>query len=506
AVRMLNNLSSEAYLNRELDFGGLLEHSVGAKPFNSEIDVHLNYADYYYLEALLKLQRIESQKQARKITLNQPAKRYQGIWYGIGETRDQFAYKYSGGLGTYPAKHRPMLCYSAQANQTYFTYGASVADDKTALFHGIGSFNHTTGKLSRPTLILNKETNDAHDNPVIAMDSSGYIWVFSTSHGSERPSYIHKSTRPFATKTFELVEATTEWNGQTYPFDNFSYAQVWNRKKEGFLMFSTRYSFPTNRTIGYQTSASGLHWSRFQPIAAFGEGHYQISGFHDQTFMTVFNYHPRGTPAGTGINRRTNLYYLETPDDGQTWRTVAGDKVALPLVDKENAALIHDYASEGKNVYLKDIRTDSAGNPIILYLTSKGAFPGPDFAPYVWHTAAWNGRGWEVRLAFESDHNYDMGSLFVYPDKWQVLAPTKMGKEAYAVGGEIVSWESRDRGRSWQAVQEMTRGSAANHSYVRRGTTYHPDFKAIWFDGKARTLSGSRLYYCNEKGNVFKAK
>lgn len=30
----------------------LLMHSVGIIPHNSEIDVPLNYADYYYLEAL----------------------------------------------------------------------------------------------------------------------------------------------------------------------------------------------------------------------------------------------------------------------------------------------------------------------------------------------------------------------------------------------------------------------------------------------------------------------
>ena len=34
--------------------GFLLLHSTGHKPENSEVDVPLNYADYYYLEALLR--------------------------------------------------------------------------------------------------------------------------------------------------------------------------------------------------------------------------------------------------------------------------------------------------------------------------------------------------------------------------------------------------------------------------------------------------------------------
>jgi len=36
------------------NFGFILLHSTGHKPANSEIDVPLNYADYYYLEALLR--------------------------------------------------------------------------------------------------------------------------------------------------------------------------------------------------------------------------------------------------------------------------------------------------------------------------------------------------------------------------------------------------------------------------------------------------------------------
>ena len=34
--------------------GFILLHSTGSKPSNSEVDVPINYADYYYLEALLR--------------------------------------------------------------------------------------------------------------------------------------------------------------------------------------------------------------------------------------------------------------------------------------------------------------------------------------------------------------------------------------------------------------------------------------------------------------------
>lgn len=42
------------------NYGFILGHSVGAKPFESEVDVPLNYADYYYLEALIRKQKLEA--------------------------------------------------------------------------------------------------------------------------------------------------------------------------------------------------------------------------------------------------------------------------------------------------------------------------------------------------------------------------------------------------------------------------------------------------------------
>lgn len=53
AEKIVESLSSDKYLAAYQANGGfLLEHSVGHLPGNSEIDVPLNYADYYYLEAL----------------------------------------------------------------------------------------------------------------------------------------------------------------------------------------------------------------------------------------------------------------------------------------------------------------------------------------------------------------------------------------------------------------------------------------------------------------------
>ena len=56
ARSIVESLSSADFLAQEGSNGGfLLMHSVGSKPANSEVYVPLNYADYYYLEALKRL-------------------------------------------------------------------------------------------------------------------------------------------------------------------------------------------------------------------------------------------------------------------------------------------------------------------------------------------------------------------------------------------------------------------------------------------------------------------
>ncbi len=55
ADRILSSLSSSAYLSPvDQNAGFILLHSTGHRPAKSEIDVPINYADYYYLEALLR--------------------------------------------------------------------------------------------------------------------------------------------------------------------------------------------------------------------------------------------------------------------------------------------------------------------------------------------------------------------------------------------------------------------------------------------------------------------
>lgn len=54
------------------------------------------------------------------LTLNQKDNGYRGIWYSNQPSNDEYVYKYSGGLGTYPANHYPFSVYAKEVNKTFF--------------------------------------------------------------------------------------------------------------------------------------------------------------------------------------------------------------------------------------------------------------------------------------------------------------------------------------------------------------------------------------------------
>ncbi len=61
AEKMLASLSSDAYRSGKSKPSFLL-HSTGHRPAGSEIDASIIYADYYYIEALLRMKRLEEGK------------------------------------------------------------------------------------------------------------------------------------------------------------------------------------------------------------------------------------------------------------------------------------------------------------------------------------------------------------------------------------------------------------------------------------------------------------
>ena len=65
ADKIMENLTLNYRAEPGKDKGFLLLHSTGSKPHNSEVDVPLSYADYYFLEALLRKRALENAEGAK---------------------------------------------------------------------------------------------------------------------------------------------------------------------------------------------------------------------------------------------------------------------------------------------------------------------------------------------------------------------------------------------------------------------------------------------------------
>ncbi|MCE5252151.1 BNR repeat-containing protein [bacterium] len=427
---------------------------------------------------------------------------YRGIWHADLASNDEYRYiYYSGGLGTGTAKHLPMAYYAPAVNRTFFCWGGSDPDN-AVLRLMVSYYDHATGTVPRPGIVMEKNTEDHHDNPALMLDDRGYVWVFVSAHGMVRPAYIYRSAEPYSIDSFELVRET-----------GFSYPQPWYIEGKGFLFLHTQYI--DGRNLYFMTSPDGVTWTEPQKLAAIDQGHYQVSWKYRDKVGTAFNFHPNApsggnwndpekpgiNPAQSGTNNRTNLYYIETGDFGKTWRNAAGKTLEIPLVSPRNDALVHDYRSEGLLVYMKDINFDADGRPVILYITSRGSESGPQNDPRTWTTARWDGEKWRINPVTVSDNNYDMGSLYIEEDgTWRIIGPTGTGPQPYNCGGEVAVWVSSDRGVSWRKACQVTSQSEYNHSYVRRPVNANPGFYAFWADGNGREPSPSRLYMCDRTG------
>ena len=73
---------------------------------------------------------------------------YKGIWFTLGQFYE-YGDKYSGGLGTYTAKHRPLALYDAAVDQTFFVYGGTTKPKAKHLLCSVWPKSAKSLKLSK---------------------------------------------------------------------------------------------------------------------------------------------------------------------------------------------------------------------------------------------------------------------------------------------------------------------------------------------------------------------
>jgi hypothetical protein len=303
--------------------------------------------------------------------------------------------------------------------------------------------------------------------------------------------YKYRSLKPYDISAFEQITEEV----MTYP-------QPMYVEGRGYFHFFTKYTGV--RELYFEKSNNGVSWTDDVKLAGIKKprydksGHYQVSNHRGNKIVTFFNWHPDGN-----VDKRTNIYFVQTIDFGESFETIEGEKLELPIEDIASPARVKDYESAKKNIYLCDVDFDLQGNPACLYVTSDGHEPGPQNGPREWRILYWDGKGWHDKKIAESDHNYDMGSLFMEQKTWKMIAPTKTGPQAHGSGGDVVMWISKDGGSTWKEKKLLTSNDERNHNYVRRVVNGKSPFMYFWADGDPNAFSPSYLYMGDKKGRVW---
>jgi hypothetical protein len=428
---------------------------------------------------------------------------YKGIWFELGQ-KSTDGDKYSGGLGTYTANHRPVAVHAPAVNKTFFTYGGTTGPADRHLLIMAGEYDHATHTVKKPTLVMDKNgVDDPHDNGSITIDKDGYLWVFVSGRNTSRKGFTFRSAEPYSVDGFFRVSPAGG--------ENYTYPQIWYDPAKGFFHLLTRYN-GNMRELFFRTSEDGVTWSTVNPLAKI-QGHYQASGKNGDLIGTFFNRHPNGN-----VDARTDLYYMQTTDWGETWTTADGTVLTLPLTTADNPARVKNYSAQNRLMYGIDIAFDENGRPVLFYLTSADYRPGPAGEPRTFHTARWTGTAWEIRdlpasatPVSTATHNYATGSIWISGGEWNIIAPmgqdpalrTSKPMRFWGQGGELERWRSIDQGATWTKVRAVTENSLRNHGYVRKPQDGAGRFATFWADGNPESITESHLYFGNLDGTRF---
>ena len=413
---------------------------------------------------------------------------YRGVWYRCGSVNvlPGKTFVYSGPMATYSAWHRPMAVYSSDVNTTYFVFG----NERNA--SAIGSYDHAARAYSRPTVLGANPDGDAHRNPTLALDVTGFLYVFFGAHND--PTRVLRSDRPHATDAWRecgtIIDPTT-----SYP--------------QPFQLLPDEISVSyRERSCGWRSRVlrnQGKTWEDPVDIVAFeGCDIYAVSIAETGDFPRKI--HLAWSRLGGGTDeeirtkhlwaRRYNIYYARSEDGGRTWRRSDGTPYDLPVTEAEAEKL---YDSGERGVWLKDIQLGPDGRPFILFI---------DADPFTylsdWKCGRLCAEGWRFSDIAVGDHMYDDGGMVIEDGSVTVYAPTT-ASQPREDGGEIDVWRSADGDGPWQRGEPLTAGSDLSHNNVKVVFNHRAgpgDMQVFWSYGDSLSppsTTESRLFAYGRK-------
>lgn len=375
-----------------------------------------------------------------------------------------------------------------QSSSEYYngkTYIAYQGDDDDPY---ITSYDHATGLWATPVKIgTNPLVNgDGHGEPIILIDSSGYIHIMYGSHIG--PQKYAKSTNP---------EDISAWTAMTDPIDGVfptwgaTYPALFQFSDDKMYLFYRDYPDAANESWGYKTSVDGgVNWSAYTKVF---DTHYHYCFFTKGIGDTI---HAVAIGGGYQADRQ-DLYYLIF--DGTNWKNISGTNKTLPIAYPEASILAYDSGVE----WTPFVRTgvDASNNPYIFFTEGHTADPVGGGAGTFKYRILKYSSGWlDYDIGVNSDEWRDMAMAIDVRSSLNIdVYVVTNGATPDVVGGDIQKWSSTDGGVTWEHNRNILKGRFADPMIVRN---YHDNAKLIFVEYAGNVLATRKAYVWGDAGFI----
>ncbi len=335
----------------------------------------------------------------------------------------------------------------------------------------IAYYDHVTGFTSDATIVGRFPDFDAHRNPSMLIDSSGFIYVFWGSHGD--PTHVSRSRMARDISSFTARANITGLLNQT------SYPQPHELTSGNITVL---YRSGSGDWVSRTSSDACASWSSETAIAHSnltegdeGHGVYAICVSEEGSFPRKL--HLLWTTIDISTQTRKHFWYAVF--DG-SWKKSDGTAYTLPI-DETSGEKVFDSGTDQVNT--QDIQLDSAGTPYVLI--SHGANGGNQAeagGPWHFKLVKKKAGSWQSFDITQGDHQFDNGSLVIVADNdFRALLPT-LASQVNEDGGNIEEWKSTDGGEIWTKIATLT-SDPLSHNNVKTVRGHHPEFRAFWSYG-----------------------
>jgi len=364
-----------------------------------------------------------------------------------------------------PQTYPTAVHFEGTYNRTYITYQSETTEGNIKMV----VYDHSEKKWYGSYVVAYNPRlagGDDHSPPAIAINESGYIWVF-TADSSD--ILVYRSANPEDPSSWVQVTSITAGNYPNPHFNSTGHLIV--------LYFDKSPSDSTRPTSMAVSTDGGQTWTKKQIARLEGHWIYLVVRWsspdtvHLAFMMCYMN--DTASPYYTG---RYNIYHAYSSDSGNTWYLMDGTPLTLPFGEEARI-----YTSFPRQLYVWDMDFDENGYPYILFIEqlSENSDKG------VFKLAKWNGTAWEFHNITETDWYRDMGSIVVKSSSEIHVFINYGGPFSGVRGGEIYEFISYDGGKTW-IKRPITYNSPYRHFAVQRVLNWTEDIVVVWGAGEGQ--------------------